>query len=60
MRWFLTSIVAVIVAIGIYVGSAIVSLNGLVGAEGNFITQLSLSISSRAVLEYQRSARGRS
>jgi hypothetical protein len=32
MRWFLTSIVAVIVAIGVYVGSAIVSLNGLVGA----------------------------
>ena len=32
MRWFLTSIVAVIVAIAVYVGSAIVSLNGLVGA----------------------------
>jgi len=32
MRWFLTSILAVVVAIGIYVGSAIVSLNGLVGA----------------------------
>jgi hypothetical protein len=32
MRWFLTSIVAVFVAIGVYVGSAIVSLNGLVGA----------------------------
>src|SRR2546430_2012666 len=32
MRWFLTSIVAVVVAIGVYVGSAIVSLNGLVGA----------------------------
>jgi Protein of unknown function (DUF2939) len=32
MRWFLTSIVAVVVAIGVYVGSAIVSLNGLVAA----------------------------
>lgn len=32
MRWFLSSIVAVVVAIGIYVGSAIVSLNGLVAA----------------------------
>ena len=32
MRWFLTSIVAVVVAIGVYVGSAMVSLNGLVGA----------------------------
>lgn len=32
MRWFLTSIVVVVVAIGAYVGSAIVSLNGLVGA----------------------------
>jgi hypothetical protein len=32
MRWFLTSIVAVFVAIGVYVGSAIVSLNGLVAA----------------------------
>jgi hypothetical protein len=32
MRWFLTSIVAVFVATGIYVGSAIFSLNGLVAA----------------------------
>lgn len=32
MRWFLTSIVALVVAIGVYAGSAIVSLNGLVGA----------------------------
>ncbi|SDN69649.1 DUF2939 domain-containing protein [Afipia sp. GAS231] len=32
MRWFLTSIVAVVVATGVYAGSAIVSLNGLVGA----------------------------
>jgi hypothetical protein len=32
MRWFLTSIVAVVVATGVYVGSAIISLNGLVGA----------------------------
>src|SRR5712664_1354145 len=32
MRWFLTPIIAVLVAIGVYVGSAIVSLNGLVGA----------------------------
>ena len=32
MRWFLSSIVAVVVAIGIYVGSAIISLNGLVAA----------------------------
>src|SRR5258708_40166737 len=32
MRWFLTSIVAVVVAIGVYVGSAMVSLNGLIGA----------------------------
>jgi Protein of unknown function (DUF2939) len=32
MRWFLTSIVAVVVALAVYVGSAIVSLNGLVGA----------------------------
>jgi hypothetical protein len=32
MRWFLTSVVAVVVTIGIYVGSAIVSLNGLVMA----------------------------
>jgi hypothetical protein len=32
MRWFLASIVAAVVAIGIYIGSAIVSLNGLVGA----------------------------
>jgi hypothetical protein len=29
MRWFLASIVAAVVAIGIYIGSAIVSLNGL-------------------------------
>ena len=32
MRWFLASIVAVVVAIGIYVASAIASLNGLVAA----------------------------
>src|SRR5450755_3759729 len=32
MRWFLISIVAAVVAIGVYIGSAIVSLNGLVGA----------------------------
>ena len=32
MRWFLASIVAMVVAIGIYVGSAIASLNGLVAA----------------------------
>ncbi|SDN44628.1 DUF2939 domain-containing protein [Afipia sp. GAS231] len=32
MRWFLTSIVAPVVATGVYAGSAIVSLNGLVGA----------------------------
>lgn len=32
MRWFLVSIVAVVVALGVYIGSAIVSLNGLVGA----------------------------
>jgi hypothetical protein len=32
MRWFLTSIVAMVVATGVYAGSAIVSLNGLVGA----------------------------
>src|SRR3954451_12203107 len=32
MRWFLTSILAVVVALAVYIGSAIVSLNGLVGA----------------------------
>jgi hypothetical protein len=32
MRWFLISVVAAVVAVGVYVGSAIVSLNGLVGA----------------------------
>jgi hypothetical protein len=32
MRWFLTSVVAVVLAIEIYVGSAIVSLSGLVAA----------------------------
>jgi hypothetical protein len=32
MRWFLASIVAAVVAVGIYIGSAVVSLNGLVGA----------------------------
>ena len=32
MRWFSASIVAAVVAIGVYIGSAIVSLNGLVGA----------------------------
>jgi len=32
MRWFSASIVASVVAIGVYIGSAIVSLNGLVGA----------------------------
>jgi hypothetical protein len=32
MRWLLASIVAAVVAIGIYIGSAIVSLNGLAGA----------------------------
>ena len=32
MRWLLASIVAAVVAIEIYIGSAIVSLNGLAGA----------------------------
>jgi hypothetical protein len=32
MRWFSASIVAAVVAIGVYIGSAIVSLNGLVEA----------------------------
>jgi len=32
MRWFSASIVAAVVAIGVYIGSAILSLNGLVGA----------------------------
>lgn len=32
MRWFSASIVAAIVAMGVYIGSAIVSLNGLVEA----------------------------
>ena len=32
MRWLSASIVAAVVAIGVYIGSAIVSLNGLVGA----------------------------
>jgi hypothetical protein len=32
MRWFLRSIAALVIAIGVYVGSAVVSLNGLVEA----------------------------
>jgi hypothetical protein len=32
MRWFLTSVAAVVIAIVVYAGSALVSLNGLVGA----------------------------
>ncbi|HEV7599230.1 MAG TPA: DUF2939 domain-containing protein [Bradyrhizobium sp.] len=32
MRWFLRSIAALVIAIGVYVGSAVVSLNGLVDA----------------------------
>lgn len=32
MRWFVGSLLAVFVALGIYVGSALVSLNGLVEA----------------------------
>ena len=32
MRWFLASVVAAVLVLGVYIGSAIVSLNGLIGA----------------------------